>query len=216
MESTSKKKPSSTSKEPRSKKKIIISVIVIILAISSPFLIYWILQLSLKTSSPMVVVVSGSMEPTLSRGDLLFLYGKDPADIRNGTALEKNGDIIVFDAHGYWPLPPAEPVVHRVIDKRFENGTWWFKTKGDDNTIEDPWIPENQIFGVVVGVIPYIGWVKIFFTESGLLIPIIIIIFGILIISLISDVMKESKEKQQSKNEDFSDSNHTKAEKFTK
>ncbi|TFF94201.1 MAG: signal peptidase I [Promethearchaeota archaeon] len=212
MESTSKKKPSSSSKEPRSKKKAIISVIVIILAISSPFLIYWILQLSLNTGSPMVVVVSGSMEPTLSRGDLLFLYGKDPADIRNGTVEEQNGDIIVFDAHGYWSNPPAEPVVHRVINKKFEGGLWWFKTKGDHNNYEDPWIPETQIIGVVCGVIPYIGWVKIFFTESGLLIPIIIIILGILIISLISDFMKESKEKQHFKNEDFSDINHTKTE----
>jgi len=207
MESTSKEKKSSSSKEPRSKKKVIISVIVIILAISSPFLLYWILQLSLNTNTPMVVVVSGSMEPTLSRGDLLFLYGKDPADIRNGTVEEQNGDIIVFDAHGYWAFPPDEPVVHRVINKKFENGSWWFKTKGDDNDSEDPWIPESQIIGVVCGVIPYIGWVKIFFTESGLLIPIIIIILGILIISLISDFMKESKEKQHSKNENLSNSN---------
>ncbi|MBD3212981.1 MAG: signal peptidase I [Candidatus Lokiarchaeota archaeon] len=204
MERKSNKKSFSDEKKPRPKKKIIFYVLLIGIAIASPFVIYWILQLSLNTSSPMVVVVSGSMEPTLSKGDLLFLYGKDPADIKNGTAEEKNGDIIVFDAHGYWPNPPDEPIVHRVINKTLrEDGLWWFKTKGDANSVEDPWIPESQILGVVCGVVPFIGWVKILFTESGLLIPLIVIILFVLIISLVWDFMNEAKNDDQSKPIDF-------------
>ena len=44
----------------------------------------------------MVIVVSGSMEPNLYKGDLLFLKGTDPATIKNGTSEGKEGDIIVL------------------------------------------------------------------------------------------------------------------------
>lgn len=209
MEKSSKNNSAVSSQESRSKKRLFITVLLIAIAITSPFLIYWTLQLSLNTSSPMVVVVSGSMEPTLSRGDLLFINGKNPADIRNGSVEKQNGDIIVFDAHGYWDYPPAEPVVHRVINKTYKDGEWWFKTKGDANNIEDPWIPETQILGVVCGVIPYIGWVKIFFTESGLLIPLIIIVLGVLIISLIWDFVKESDQEEESEKNSLSDEKKT-------
>jgi len=210
MESKPNNTNSTQKKEPRSKKKLLITVLLIGVAIASPFLIYWILQISLNTTSPMVVVVSGSMEPNLSKGDLLFLYGKDPADIKNGTVEEMNGDIIVFDASGLWPNPPDEPVVHRVVDKWY-SGTdqkWYFKTKGDNNNYVDPpgtpseiAVPENKIIGVVSGVIPLIGWIRIFFTESGLLFPLIGLILGILIISIILDFVKESKQKTESKKE---------------
>jgi signal peptidase len=199
MDTRSGNHKSSNEKKPQPKKKLILYVLLIGIAIASPFLIYWILQLSLNTNSPMVVVVSGSMEPTLSKGDLLFLYGKEPVDIKNGTAEDKNGDIIVFDAVGLWPSAPNEPIVHRVIDKRIVGDTWEFRTKGDANTSPDPvWISEERILGVVCGMIPFIGWIKILFTESGLLIPLIVIVLFVLIISLIWDFMKEETQKKES------------------
>ena len=78
-------------KEKSSKKKIIIAIVLIIFAFSGFFLIYFIMQIALNTNTPMVVVVSGSMEPNLLRGDLLFLKGKDPATIKDGTIEEKRG-----------------------------------------------------------------------------------------------------------------------------
>lgn len=181
-------------KETSTKRKIITAVILIVFAFSGSFLIFFIMQLSLDTKMPMVVVVSGSMEPKYSRGDLLFVKGKSPGDIKNGTIDGKEGDVIVFDAHGIWLNPPADPVVHRVVGKRYDNG-WLFTTKGDANSFPDEIeVPANKIYGVVCGVIPYIGWVKILLTNSGLLIPLLIIISFILVISIIWDIIKKEEE----------------------
>ncbi|MHA2287180.1 MAG: hypothetical protein ACXABG_00210, partial [Promethearchaeota archaeon] len=46
--------------------------------------------------------------------------------------------------------------------------------------------------------IPYIGWVKIFLTESGMLIPLLVIVSALLIISIVRDVIKgEHKEEEK-------------------
>jgi signal peptidase len=210
MEKTYLKKGSnkrkSEKKESSSKKKIIVAVILIVFAFSGSFLFYYILQITLNTQTPMVVVVSGSMEPNLLKGDLLFLQGKDASLIKNGTITDKQGDIIVFDARGLpgWINPPNDPIVHRVIDKWYDNG-WFFRTKGDANPIiDDAPVPENRILGVVVGRIPYIGWVKILLTDSGLLIPLLVIVSALLIISIVWDIVKkedESKEKKKGEKE---------------
>ncbi len=176
-----------TDNEPRSIKKIAITIIFIGIAIASPFLVYWILQIALNTTSPITVVISGSMEPNYYKGDLLFLYGEDPANI-------EINEVIVFQTASY-----SEPIVHRVIEKRYV-GEYQFKTKGDANTFEDSgnlytgWLSEEDVIGTVVGRIPFIGWVKIFFTEGKLLLPLIILIIIVLIISIVWDVVKKEVE----------------------
>lgn len=178
-------------KEQTSKKKIIIAVVLIVLAFSGSSLIYFIMRITLNTKTPMVVVVSGSMEPNLLKGDLLFLKGKDPATIKNGTIEGKEGDIIVFNARDLWIHAPNDPIVHRVVDKMYDNG-WFFLTKGDANPFpDDAWVPEGRILGIVCGRIPYIGWVKIVLTDSGLLIPLLVIVSALLIISIIWDIVKK-------------------------
>lgn len=187
-----------------SKRKVIIAAILIIVAFSGSFLFYYILQISLNTQTPMVVVVSGSMEPTLLKGDLLFLQGRDPSQIKTGTIIDKQGDIIVFDARGLpgWINPPNDPIVHRVVDKWYDGG-WFFRTKGDNNPIiDDAPVPESRILGVVVGRIPYIGWVKILLTDSGLLIPLLVIVSALLIISIIWDILKKDADVKDKKDGD--------------
>ena len=195
-------------KKPVSKKKIIIAVVMISVAFFGSFLVYFILQISFNTESPIVVVVSGSMEPQIHKGDLLFVMGREPENIKNGTIIDKDGDIIVFNAQGLWPSAPIEPIVHRVIDKYQVGDTWYFRTKGDANSIPDgaP-IPESRVIGVVVGGIPYIGWVKIFLTDSGLLIPLLVIISALLIISIVRDFYKGDDDDQDEKNKDQLESN---------
>ncbi|KAL6532174.1 Signal peptidase complex catalytic subunit S11A [Orobanche gracilis] len=54
------------------------------------------------SESPVVVVLSGSMEPGFKRGDILFLHmSKDPI---------RAGEIVVFNVDGR-----EIPIVHRVI-----------------------------------------------------------------------------------------------------
>ncbi|MCJ7648874.1 MAG: signal peptidase I, partial [Candidatus Lokiarchaeota archaeon] len=170
-----KKTPSENNQKPVIKKKVIIAVLLISFAFFGSFIIYFVLQVSLNTQTPIVVVVSGSMAPTINEGDILFVQGRNPSLIQNGSAVEKDGDIIVFNAYGLWSSAPLDPIVHRVIDKWYDNGTWYFRTKGDANSLPDPVpISEDKVIGVVIGGIPFIGWIKIVLTESGLLIPLLI------------------------------------------
>lgn len=205
-----KEKPSQSNERQEEKqipvKKIAISVILILSAFFGSFLIYFTMQVSLNTQSPMVVVVSGSMEPTILKGDLLIVQGKDPENIESGTIQNKEGDVIVYDARGLWASAPNEPIVHRVVDKRLENGTWYFLTKGDANLNTDPaWVPGNRIIGVVVARIPFIGWIKIFLTESNLLVPIIVILSFLIVISIFYDIFyAEEEEEKESTKEDGS------------
>ncbi len=107
----------------------------------------------LHTPMPVVAVESGSMEPTFYRGDILVLQG-----VPAGTL--KVGDIIVFS-----PSEGATPVVHRIIKI---NGDGTFQTKGDANSGQFPFekrIEEKQIYGKVILIVPYLGWVKLAFSD---------------------------------------------------
>ncbi len=205
----SKEEEKEKEKKPISHKKIIIAAVMICIAFFGSFVVYFGLQVALNTEAPIVIVVSGSMEPSIREGDLLFVMGANPEDIKNGTAEDKNGDVIVFDARGLWIGAPEEPIVHRVVDKYLVGDTWYFRTKGDANSLPDraP-VPESCIIGVVIGGIPYIGWVKILLTESGLLIPLLIIVSGFLVISIIWDIFQgededEDQKKINEKNQEY-------------
>jgi signal peptidase len=211
MERKKNKSSSKAKKEQKSNKKIILAVIIISFAFFGSFITYFILQVALNTPNPMVVVISGSMEPNIHKGDLLFLRGVDnPADIRNGSIENKDGDVIVYDARGLWVGAPVEPIVHRVVNNIiFNESGYFFWTKGDANFNIDPApIPANHIIGVVVGGIPYIGWVKIFLTDSGLLIPIIAILSFLLVISIIWDFIKGEEKDSKKSREDEKLENH--------
>lgn len=56
------------------------------------------------SDSPVVVVLSGSMEPAFYRGDILFL--------NMGTAPLRTGEIVVYNAEEDTSIP----VVHRIIE----------------------------------------------------------------------------------------------------
>ncbi|MBN2157621.1 MAG: signal peptidase I [Candidatus Lokiarchaeota archaeon] len=180
-------------------------IIFLVIIFTLTFGTFAVLRIGLDTKLPMVVVISDSMEPTIYRGDLLFLFGKDPVDIQNGSGQgDPVGDIIVFDAS--WSYS-GEPIVHRVIDKRSTvvNGEpiWEFQTQGDNvitNPIPDPgWVSEENIYGVVIGKVPKIGFVKIWLARSGATIPLIVGLSLILIISIAWDLTHPEEEEQDKK-----------------
>jgi len=206
-------KASGEEKKPLPKKKIIIAVILIISTFLGSFLLYFFMQIGLNTKTPVVVVISGSMSPTINKGDLLFVRGTDPSIIKNGTIDDKDGDVIVFDARGLWTGAPNEPIVHRVIDKYQIGDEWYFQTKGDANPSPDAAaVPEDRVHGVVIGMIPFIGWIKIVLADSGLLIPLLVIISALLIISIIWDIIKGEvdDQKKEKSNQELERSNSEK------
>ncbi|KAK8847372.1 signal peptidase I [Kwoniella newhampshirensis] len=109
-----------------------------------------------NSESPIVVVLSGSMEPAFYRGDILFLT--NPADVPYEV-----GDITVYK------IPGGDiPIVHRVIESHITNTTQFLLTKGDNNDGDDimlyggiQWLERKHIIGKVRGFLPYVGYVTI-------------------------------------------------------
>lgn len=89
------------------------------------------------------VILSGSMEPSMSIGDLVIVHREKEYRV---------GDIVVFDSGGL-------SVTHRILEKAQEG----FVTKGDANNVPDKeLLSENHIIGKVAVVIPMVGKAVLF------------------------------------------------------
>ncbi|XP_046390846.1 signal peptidase complex catalytic subunit SEC11A [Ischnura elegans] len=130
--------------------------------VSSALMIWKGLMVVTGSESPIVVVLSGSMEPAFHRGDLLFLtnYQEDPVRV---------GEIVVFKVEGR-----DIPIVHRVLKlHEKENGTVKFLTKGDNNSVDDRglyapgqlWLTKQDVVGRARGFLPHVGMVTIYMNE---------------------------------------------------
>ncbi|KAF8336271.1 uncharacterized protein EI90DRAFT_3144652 [Cantharellus anzutake] len=117
------------------------------------------LGLVMNTESPIVVVLSGSMEPAFYRGDLLFLT--NPSNTPYVV-----GEITVYKVPG-----KDIPIVHRIVEthQTGENPTdQLLLTKGDNNHLDDlelyeglQWLQRKHVVGKVGGFLPYVGYVTI-------------------------------------------------------
>lgn len=117
-----------------------------------------------NTHSPIVVVLSGSMEPAFQRGDILFLW--------NRNKYSKVGDIVVYEVEG-----KQIPIVHRVLREHHsvKNDKQLLLTKGDNNGGNDIALyakkniylnKEKDIVGTVKGYFPQLGYVTIWVSEN--------------------------------------------------
>ncbi len=124
------------------------------------------------TTSPLVVVTSGSMRPTLEVGDLLVLQHRASEDI-------VLGDIIVFRASWY----TEAPIVHRVIRIQIVDSEYRYFTKGDNNFAEDQgYRVYEDIVGVVIFRVPLVGHLSLFLqTIYGRILVVLVIIALILL-----------------------------------
>ncbi|KEG12683.1 signal peptidase type I [Trypanosoma grayi] len=131
-------------------------VLTFVLALSVFMLLWRTAGFLTSCDNPLVVVLSGSMEPAYHRGDLLLLHKVTPVNI---------GDVIVFT------LPDRTvPIVHRVHRVHEGGGTRLFLTKGDNNEFDDRtlyptghrWVREEDAVGKVFAIIPSAGFLTIF------------------------------------------------------
>ena len=95
------------------------------------------------------VVMSGSMEPTISAGDVVIDEQVSPLEI-------KAGDVITFRA----PDGETSLITHRVRDVTLEGSWVAFVTKGDANNSSERWsIPADGVLGRVLYKLPKVGYV---------------------------------------------------------
>ncbi len=92
------------------------------------------------------VVASGSMEPTVSAGSVIFVQAIAPEGVRVG-------DVITFTL-------PDRIVTHRVTSIATTDLGTTFTTRGDANTATDPWLVRpNGDVGAVRLTVPFLGFV---------------------------------------------------------
>ena len=113
------------------------------------------------SESPVVVVLSGSMEPGLQRGDILFLtLFSEPF---------KPGDVVVFQIEGR-----DIPIVHRMLNvHETADGKLAMLTKGDNNQVDDRglyaarqlFLSKKEIMGRAQAYLPYVGMVTIWLND---------------------------------------------------
>lgn len=87
-------------------------------------------------------VISGSMEPSIPVGSLIYVEAVMPADVAEG-------EVIAYHSGG-------STVTHRVVQNRLVEGE--FITKGDANAQEDlNTVPYTSVVGRVKYHIPFVG-----------------------------------------------------------
>jgi signal peptidase len=181
------------------------------LVLSTAFMLWKTLSVITDSPSPIVVVLSGSMEPAFQRGDLLFLWNRDQrAEV---------GEIVVYNVKG-----KDIPIVHRVVrsftspavaeasDKyeahhipdphiaktntKYLSGTITtpspkLLTKGDNNQADDTELyargqsyldRKEDIIGSVRGYVPAVGYVTIMLSEHPWLKTVMLGIMGLMVV----------------------------------
>ena len=133
-------------------------------------------------------VISGSMEPTYSVGDLLYVKTVDPDSVKVGDPITfvLNEDLVV--------------ATHRVVAVDRENRQ--FVTKGDANETEDanP-VHFNNLVGVPVFAIPLLGYVSAYIQNPpGMYVA---IAFGVVLLAAVflPDMITKKKEKEEPQEE---------------
>lgn len=123
-----------------------------------------------------LVVISGSMEPTLKVGGILYYEKIDINDF-------DEGDILVYQTKEHI-------ISHRIVDIN-ENG---FITKGDiNNSVDNYLVSDEQILGKGTNwSIPFIGYYADYIYSHKYL---LYISLGVIIVDLCNDMYKEHKKK---------------------
>lgn len=132
-------------------------------------------------------VITGSMEPQYTVGDIILSKYKEPEDLRVGDTL-----VYIGKKDQY----AGKIITHKIVEiEQDENGKYLFHTMGIANVVEDPVVEEDQVYGVVISSIKMMTWLyRIMSNKYGLY---FIIILPISIFIFVSFLRSKSKEKKR-------------------
>jgi len=155
--------------------------LVVLIVLLVPFVVYGVPGVVGADHS--FVVLSGSMEPTMSPGDAVLVEETDPEAI-------EEGDVITFARSD-----EDTPVTHRVIGVESQEEALVFETQGDanDQPDADP-VPGESVIGVVSITIPLIGHVVQFVNTTMGFLLFVALPVGLLILTEIRDLIADGTE----------------------
>lgn len=129
-------------------------------------------------------VISGSMEPEYSVGDLIYVKDVDASKIEVGMPITfvLNEDLVV--------------ATHRVVEVDTENQ--YFYTKGDANdTVDSAPVHFNNVIGVPQFAIPYLGYVSNCIQNPPMT-YIVVGMVGVLVLGMfLPDFLKKKRESKE-------------------
>lgn len=129
-------------------------------------------------------VVSGSMEPEIPVGSLVYVKYAEPAEIAEG-------EVIAFGS----PVDAGAVITHRVSENRVISGE--FVTKGDANEKEDMLpVPYENLIGRVSFTLPGTGvFSEMLASGAGRAVVAGLVLFGIILNVLGGHLGKNKKDK---------------------
>lgn len=110
------------------------------------------------------VVVSGSMEPAIPTGSIIYTLKKPQYS---------SGDVVAF-------IENKHTISHRIIGLKTVGHDIYYSTKGDANKIEDEnLVPSQNIYGKATTVVPIVGRIVMFYKNPlgkiiGIVLPILL------------------------------------------
>jgi signal peptidase len=124
--------------------KIIYYAVFAVIVLAAALLI--VSSFPLKGNIKLLVVESGSMQPTIKTGSVIIVKPVSHYTI---------GDIISFG-----PVTKVSPAItHRIVEMRLQTGQPVYQTRGDANNAPDIHeVPERDVLGKVVFKVPYVGY----------------------------------------------------------
>lgn len=163
-----------------------------LLSVAAILIIFMVLsKLIFGLWTPMVAVESGSMEPHMQVGDIIFMKSIDRVHVitnEEGKELgymsfEKHGDVILYHPYG---MEDATPIIHRAMYRVEAGEPMWeggpsapysgYITKGDNAVTNSHFDQEGQIsylmpvkdewiIGTAQYRIPYLGYIRLIFSR---------------------------------------------------
>lgn len=130
-------------------------------------------------------IITESMKPKYQVGDMIVAKKKNIDNIEIGN------DIVYLGEEGDFK---DKIVTHRVIDKQYKNGKYIFTTKGINNDVEDPFVNQEQVYGVVIYKTILLSFLSKIVSNTYGFYFIIFIPFAIMVFLEILDVIKEKEE----------------------
>lgn len=134
-------------------------------------------------------VATGSMVPDYNIDDVLAIKDVNPDELQVGDDITYLGN--KQDVNG-------RIVTHRIISIEEKNGKKEYVTKGINNSVEDPTIEANQIYGKVIGKVPIITEINhIVKNQYGffflIFLPLVIVVF-LEIADTITEMKRDKKD----------------------
>lgn len=121
------------------------------------------------------VIVTESMVPTINVNDVIVVKRAK----KNTLTI---GDIITFSSNNMYMK--GLTVTHRVVGKKLDvDGNYIYRTKGDNNSLEDTALVNlDNIYGKVIFKIPKMGYVRNFIASTfgfilSIVLPVLLVVF---------------------------------------